>query len=140
LRGAPETLSNRNYLATSAERYGRGAAEKGKFELATAEHFPGRNWDMNPVTQQKYCAYWKTAPSSRLGGTQTIPVGRACDQRDAQEIWGPDSGGEISRGFVLPASCGDLELPPLRAHKEDIALLARPFCTCTEHGWTNGRD
>jgi len=33
-----------------------------------------------------------------------------------------------------------LELPPLRAHKEDIALLAETFLHMHEHGWDERRD
>ena len=106
-----------------------GAAQqrKGKFELASGGTiFLDEIGDMNPVTQAKVLRALRIGRSSGWAG-RNDGRGRARDQRDASGFAGGDGAGRFREDLYYRLRVVTLELPPLRAHKEDIRLLVEIF-------------
>src|SRR5207244_11836206 len=92
---------------------------------------------MNPLTQAKVLRVLGNRTIERLGGTQTIPV-------DVRVISGTDRNlqaeirdAKFREDLFYRLRVVTIDLPPLRAHKEDIALLAETFLRM--HGARLGR-
>ncbi len=102
----PETLIESELFGYERGAFtGAAQQKKGKFELATGGTlFLDEIGDMNPVTQAKVLRALENRTIERLGGNQAIPV----DVRYRLRV--------VS-----------IELPPLRAHKRDIPVLAESF-------------
>jgi DNA-binding NtrC family response regulator len=107
-----------------------GAAQmkKGKFELASGGTlFLDEIGDMNPVTQAKVLRALESRKIERLGGTQSIAVDvrvvSATHRNLAEEI----AGGRFRDDLYYRLRVVTVELPSLRARKEDIPLLAAAF-------------
>lgn len=107
-----------------------GAAQmkKGKFELASGGTlFLDEIGDMNPVTQAKVLRALESRKIERLGGTHSIDVDvrviSATHRNLAEEI----GAGRFREDLYYRLRVVTLELPSLRARKEDVPLLAGTF-------------
>jgi two-component system, NtrC family, response regulator HydG len=107
-----------------------GAAQqkKGKFELASGGTiFLDEIGDMNPVTQAKVLRALENRVIERLGGTQTIPVDVRVISATHRDLPAEIEAGRFREDLYYRLHVVSLEVPPLRARKEDIPLLAAAF-------------
>ncbi len=107
-----------------------GAAQqkKGKFEQAsTGTLFLDEIGDMNAVTQAKVLRALENRVIERLGGTQTIPVDVRVVSATHRNLPVEISAGRFREDLYYRLRVVTIEMPPLRAHKEDIAPLAESF-------------
>ncbi len=118
-----------------------GAAQqkKGKFELAsTGTIFLDEIGDMNPVTQAKVLRVLENRTIERLGGTQAIRVDVRVISATHRNLPAEIAAGRFREDLFYRLRVVTLELPPLRAHKEDVPLLAGEFLRL--HGARHGRQ
>lgn len=107
-----------------------GAAQqkKGKFELAGGGTlFLDEIGDMNPVTQAKVLRALENRVIERLGGTQSIPVDVRVISATHRDLPAEIAAGRFREDLYYRLHVVTLEVPPLRARKEDIPLLAAAF-------------
>jgi two-component system nitrogen regulation response regulator NtrX len=107
-----------------------GAAQqkKGKFEQAsTGTLFLDEIGDMNGVTQAKVLRALESRVVERLGGTQPIPVDVRVISATHRNLPGEIAAGRFREDLYYRLRVVSIEVPPLRAHKEDIAPLAEAF-------------
>lgn len=107
-----------------------GAAQqkKGKFELADGGTiFLDEIGDMNPVTQAKVLRVLENRMIERLGGTQAIPVDVRVISATHRDLPAEISAGRFREDLFYRLHVVSLEVPPLRARKEDIPLLTAAF-------------
>lgn len=107
-----------------------GAAQqkKGKFEQAsTGTLFLDEIGDMNAVTQAKVLRALENRVVERLGGTQTIPVDVRVISATHRNLPVEISAGRFREDLYYRLRVVTIEIPPLQAHKEDIAPLAESF-------------
>ena len=107
-----------------------GAAQqkKGKFELASGGTlFLDEIGDMNPITQAKVLRALENRKVERLGGAQAIEVDVRVVSATHRDLPAEIAAGKFREDLFYRLRVVTLELPPLRAHKEDIALLAETF-------------
>jgi two-component system, NtrC family, response regulator HydG len=107
-----------------------GAAQqkKGKFELANGGTiFLDEIGDMNPVTQAKVLRALENRVIERLGGTQTIPVDVRVISATHRDLPAEIAAGRFREDLYYRLHVVSLEVPALRARKEDIPLLAAAF-------------
>ncbi|MGH9707019.1 MAG: sigma-54-dependent transcriptional regulator, partial [Candidatus Acidiferrales bacterium] len=104
-----------------------GAAQqrKGKFELASGGTlFLDEIGDMNPVTQAKVLRALENRKIERLGGTHSIDVDVRIISATHRNLPAEIAAGKFREDLYYRLRVVTLELPALRAHKEDIPLLA----------------
>jgi DNA-binding NtrC family response regulator len=125
----PETL-----IESELFGYERGAftgaahQKKGKFELASGGTlFLDEIGDMNPVTQAKVLRALENRTIERLGGTQTIPVDVRVISATHRNLQTQIRTGKFREDLFYRLRVVTIDLPPLRAHKEDITVLAEAF-------------
>jgi two-component system nitrogen regulation response regulator NtrX len=125
----PETL-----IESELFGYERGAftgaahQKKGKFELASGGTiFLDEIGDMNPVTQAKVLRALENRAIERLGGTQAIPVDVRVISATHRNLPAEIRHGKFREDLFYRLRVITIELPPLRAHKQDIPLLAEAF-------------
>jgi DNA-binding NtrC family response regulator len=135
----PETL-----IESELFGYERGAftgamhQKKGKFELASGGTiFLDEIGDMNPVTQAKVLRVLENRTIERLGGTQSIPVDVRVISATHRNLAAEIRAGKFREDLFYRLRVVTVELPPLREHKEDIAVLAAAFLEM--HGARLGR-
>jgi DNA-binding NtrC family response regulator len=107
-----------------------GAAQqkKGKFELATGGTlFLDEIGDMNPVTQAKVLRALENRTIERLGGTQAIPVDVRVVSATHRDLPAEIRAGKFREDLFYRLRVVTIELPPLRAHKADLPVLADSF-------------
>jgi DNA-binding NtrC family response regulator len=107
-----------------------GAAQqkKGKFELANGGTlFLDEIGGMNGVTQAKVLRALETRTIERLGGAQTIPVDVRLISATHRNLPAEIAAGRFREDLYYRLRVVTLELPPPRAHKEDIPALAETF-------------
>jgi DNA-binding NtrC family response regulator len=107
-----------------------GAAQqrKGKFELASGGTlFLDEIGDMNPVTQAKVLRALENRTIERLGGSAPIAVDVRVISATHRDLPAEIAAGRFREDLYYRLRVVSLELPPLRAHKEDIAILATSF-------------
>jgi len=107
-----------------------GAAQqrKGKFELASGGTlFLDEIGDMNPVTQAKVLRALENRKIERLGGSQSIDVDVRVISATHRDLPAEIAAGRFREDLYYRLRVVTLELPPLRAHKEDLPLLADVF-------------
>jgi DNA-binding NtrC family response regulator len=117
-----------------------GAAQqkKGKFELATGGTiFLDEIGDMNPITQAKVLRALENRVIERLGGTQTISVDVRVVSATHRDLPKEVSAGRFREDLYYRLRVVTLEVPPLRARKEDIPMLADAFLKI--HGAREGK-
>ena len=107
-----------------------GAAQqrKGKFELASGGTlFLDEIGDMNPVTQAKVLRALENRTIERLGGSQSIDVDVRVISATHRDLAAEIGAGKFREDLYYRLRVVTLEIPPLRAHKEDLPLLADAF-------------
>lgn len=135
----PETL-----IESELFGYERGAftgatqQKKGKFELASGGTlFLDEIGDMNPVTQAKVLRALESRTIERLGGTQSIPVDVRVISATHRDLPAEIRAGKFREDLFYRLRVVAIDLPPLRAHKADISVLAEAFLQM--HGSRLGR-
>jgi DNA-binding NtrC family response regulator len=107
-----------------------GAAQqrKGKFEMASGGTlFLDEIGDMNPVTQAKVLRALENRTIERLGGSQSIEVDVRVISATHRDLPAEITAGRFREDLYYRLRVVTLELPPLRAHKDDLPLLADAF-------------
>ncbi len=107
-----------------------GAAQqrKGKFELASGGTlFLDEIGDMNPVTQAKVLRALESRKIERLSGSHSIDVDVRVISATNRDLAAEIAAGRFREDLYYRFRVVTLELPPLRAHKEDLALLVDSF-------------
>jgi DNA-binding NtrC family response regulator len=135
----PETLIESELFGYERGAFTGAAQQKrGKFELASGGTiFLDEIGDMNPVTQAKVLRVLENRTIERLGGTQSIPLDVRVISATHRNLHAEIRNGKFREDLFYRLRVVTLELPPLRAHKEDIALLAEAFLQM--HGARLGR-
>jgi two-component system nitrogen regulation response regulator NtrX len=107
-----------------------GAAQqrKGKFELASSGTlFLDEIGDMNPVTQAKVLRALESRKIERLGGSHSIDVDVRVVSATHRDLAAEIAAGRFREDLYYRLRVVTLEIPPLRAHKEDLPLLTEAF-------------
>ena len=107
-----------------------GAAQqrKGKFELASGGTiFLDEIGDMNPVTQAKVLRALENRKIERLGGSHSIDVDVRVISATHRDLRAEIAAGRFRQDLYYRLRVVTLDLPALREHKDDIALLADSF-------------
>ncbi|HEX4001079.1 MAG TPA: sigma-54 dependent transcriptional regulator [Candidatus Acidoferrales bacterium] len=107
-----------------------GAAQqrKGKFEMASGGTlFLDEIGDMNPVTQAKVLRALENRQIERLGGSQSIDVDVRVVSATHRDLPHEITLGRFREDLYYRLRVVTLDLPPLRAHKDDLPLLAEAF-------------
>ena len=135
----PETLIESELFGYERGAFtGAAQQKKGKFELASSGTlFLDEIGDMNPVTQAKVLRALENRTIERLGGTQPIPVDVRVISATHRNLPADIRAGKFREDLFYRLRVVTLELPPLREHKEDIAVLADEFLQM--HGSRLGR-
>jgi len=123
-----------NLIESELFGYERGAftgasqQKKGKFELANGGTlFLDEIGDMNPVTQAKVLRALENRTIERLGGLQAIPVDVRVISATLRDLPAEIAAGKFREDLFYRLRVITVDLPPLREHKEDIAVLAESF-------------
>ncbi|OLC98837.1 MAG: hypothetical protein AUH86_03875 [Acidobacteria bacterium 13_1_40CM_4_58_4] len=135
----PETLIESELFGYERGAFtGAAQQKKGKFELASGGTiFLDEIGDMNPVTQAKVLRVLENRTIERLGGTQAIPVDVRVISATHRNLAAEIRNGKFREDLFYRLRVVAIELPPLRAHKGDLALLAETFLQM--HGTRLGR-
>jgi DNA-binding NtrC family response regulator len=125
----PETLIESELFGYERGAF-TGAAQqrKGKFELATGGTlFLDEIGDMGPVTQAKVLRALENRTIERLGGNQSIPVDVRVISATHRDLPAEIRAGKFREDLFYRLRVVTVELPPLRAHKRDLPVLAESF-------------
>jgi DNA-binding NtrC family response regulator len=135
----PETLIESELFGYERGAFtGAAQQKKGKFELASGGTlFLDEIGDMNPVTQAKVLRALENRTIERLGGTQPIPVDVRVISATHRNLAAEIRAGKFREDLFYRLRVVTIELPPLRAHKQDIPVLAEAFLQM--HGTRLGR-
>jgi DNA-binding NtrC family response regulator len=135
----PETLIESELFGYERGAFtGAAQQKKGRFEQAHGGTlFLDEIGDMNPVTQSKVLRALENRTIERLGGTQSIPVDVRVISATHRNLALAIRDGKFREDLFYRLRVVTIELPPLRAHKEDIAILAEAFVRL--HGARLGR-
>ena len=125
----PETLIESELFGYERGAFtGAAQQKKGKFELASSGTlFLDEIGDMNPVTQAKVLRALENRTIERLGGTQPIPVDVRVISATHRNLPAEIRAGKFREDLFYRLRVVTIELPPLRAHKHDIPVLAESF-------------
>jgi DNA-binding NtrC family response regulator len=125
----PETLIESELFGFERGAFtGAAQQKKGKFELASGGTiFLDEIGDMNPVTQAKVLRALENRTIERLGGTQSISVDVRVISATHRNLLAEIRAGRFREDLFYRLRVVNVELPPLRAHKPDIAVLAESF-------------
>jgi two-component system nitrogen regulation response regulator NtrX len=123
-----------NLIESELFGYERGAftgasqQRKGKFEMASrGTLFLDEIGDMNPVTQAKVLRALESRKIERLGGSQSIEVDVRLISATHRDLAAEIAAGRFREDLYYRLRVVTIEIPPLRAHKEDLPLLADAF-------------
>jgi DNA-binding NtrC family response regulator len=135
----PETLIESELFGYERGAFtGAAQQKKGRFEQANGGTlFLDEIGDMNPVTQSKVLRALENRTIERLGGTQSIPVDVRVISATHRNLPLAIRDGKFREDLFYRLRVVTIELPALRAHKEDIAALAEAFLQL--HGARLGR-
>jgi DNA-binding NtrC family response regulator len=136
----PETLIESELFGYERGAFtGAAQQKKGRFEQAHGGTlFLDEIGDMNPVTQSKVLRALENRTIERLGGTQSIPVDVRVISATHRNLLLEIREGKFREDLFYRLRVLTIDLPPLRAHKEDIALLVEAFLHL--HGLRLGRS
>jgi len=125
----PETLIESELFGYERGAFtGAAQQKKGKFELASGGTlFLDEIGDMNPVTQAKVLRALENRTIERLGGTQPIAVDVRVISATHRNLGAEIRAGKFREDLFYRLRVVTIELPPLRAHKADIPILAEAF-------------
>jgi DNA-binding NtrC family response regulator len=135
----PETLIESELFGYERGAFtGAAQQKKGRFEQATGGTlFLDEIGDMNPVTQSKVLRALENRVIERLGGSQSIPVDVRVISATHRNLPLAIRDGRFRDDLFYRLRVVTIELPPLRAHKEDIPILGQAFLQL--HGARLGR-
>ncbi len=135
----PETLIESELFGYERGAFtGAAQQKKGRFEQAHGGTlFLDEIGDMNPITQSKVLRALENRTVERLGGTQSIAVDVRVISATHRNLPLAIRDGQFREDLFYRLRVVTIELPPLRAHKEDIAILAESFVRL--HGARLGR-
>src|SRR6202030_2181740 len=135
----PETLIESELFGFERGAFtGAAQQKKGKLEQASSGTlFLDEIGDMNPVTQAKVLRALESRTIERLGGTQSIPVDVRVISATHRNLAAEIRAGKFREDLFYRLRVVTVELPPLRAHKEDIPVLSEAFLQM--HGVRLGR-
>src|SRR5437667_9404904 len=135
----PETLIESELFGYERGAFtGAAQQKKGRFEQAHGGTlFLDEIGDMNPVTQSKVLRALENRTIERLGGSQTIPVDVRMISATHRNLPAEIHSGKFREDLFYRLRVVTIELPPLRAHKGDIGVLAEAFLQM--HGSRLGR-
>jgi DNA-binding NtrC family response regulator len=135
----PETLIESELFGYERGAFtGAAQQKKGKFELASGGTlFLDEIGDMNPVTQAKVLRALENRTIERLGGTQSILVDVRVISATHRNLPAEIRAGKFREDLFYRLRVVAIDLPPLRAHKEDVSVLAEAFLQM--HGSRLGR-
>jgi DNA-binding NtrC family response regulator len=135
----PETLIESELFGYERGAFtGAAQQKKGKFEQASGGTlFLDEIGDMNPVTQAKVLRALENRTIERLGGTQSIPVDVRVISATHRNLPTEIRAGKFREDLFYRLRVVAVDLPPLRAHKEDVSVLADAFLQL--HGSRLGR-
>jgi len=136
----PETLIESELFGYERGAFtGAAQQKKGRFEQAqSGTLFLDEIGDMNPVTQSKVLRALENRTIERLGGTQSIPVDVRVISATHRNLPLAIRDGKFREDLFYRLRVVTIELPPLRAHKEDIPVLVEAFLQL--HGARLGRS
>jgi DNA-binding NtrC family response regulator len=125
----PETLIESELFGYERGAFtGAAQQKKGKFELASGGTlFLDEIGDMNPVTQAKVLRALENRSIERLGGRQSIPVDVRVISATHRDLPEEIRSGKFREDLFYRLRVVSVDLPPLRAHKQDIPVLAESF-------------
>jgi two-component system, NtrC family, nitrogen regulation response regulator NtrX len=125
----PETLIESELFGYERGAFtGAAQQKKGKFELASGGTiFLDEIGDMNPVTQAKVLRVLENRTIERLGGTQSIAVDVRVISATHRNLPAEIRNGKFREDLFYRLRVISIELPALRAHRQDLALLAEAF-------------
>jgi DNA-binding NtrC family response regulator len=107
---------------------GAASQKKGKFELASGGTiFLDEIGDMNPVTQAKVLRVLENRTIERLGGAQAIPVDVRVISATHRNLPAEIAARRFREDLFFRLRVLTIEVPPLRARREDVAPLAASF-------------
>jgi len=135
----PETLIESELFGYERGAFtGAAQQKKGRFEQAHGGTlFLDEIGDMNPVTQSKVLRALENRTVERLGGTQSIPVDVRVISATHRNLPLAIRDGKFREDLFYRLRVVTIELPTLRSHKEDIAILSEAFVQL--HGSRLGR-
>jgi len=135
----PETLIESELFGYERGAFtGAAQQKKGRFEQANGGTlFLDEIGDMNPVTQSKVLRALENRTIERLGGTQSLSVDVRIISATHRNLAMAIREGKFREDLFYRLRVVAIELPPLRARKEDIAALAEAFLQL--HGSRLGR-
>jgi DNA-binding NtrC family response regulator len=125
----PETLIESELFGYEKGAF-TGAAQqrKGKFELASGGTiFLDEIGDMNPVTQAKVLRALENRTIERLGGSHPVEVDVRVISATHRHLAGEIAAGRFREDLFYRLRVVTIEMPALREHKEDLALLVGAF-------------
>ena len=136
----PETLIESELFGYERGAFtGAAQQKKGRFEQAHGGTlFLDEIGDMNPVTQSKVLRALENRTIERLGGTQSIPVDVRVISATHRNLPLAIRDGKFREDLFYRLRVVTIELPPLRAHKDDIPVLVDSFLQL--HGARLGRS
>ena len=136
----PETLIESELFGYERGAFtGAAQQKKGRFEQAnTGTLFLDEIGDMNPVTQSKVLRALENRTIERLGGTQSIPVDVRVISATHRHLPLAIRDGKFREDLFYRLRVVTIDLPPLRAHKDDIPILVQAFLQL--HGARLGRN
>jgi len=125
----PETLIESELFGYERGAFtGAAQQKKGKFEVASGGTlFLDEIGDMNPVTQAKVLRALENRTIERLGGTQPISVDVRVISATHRNLATEIRAGKFREDLFYRLRVVTVELPPLRAHRGDIPVLAEAF-------------
>src|SRR5579862_5705061 len=125
----PETLIESELFGYERGAFtGAAQQKKGKFEQAHGGTlFLDEIGDMNPVTQAKVLRALENRRIERLGGLQSIDVDVRVISATHRDLATEITLGRFREDLYYRLRVVTLDLPPLRAHKDDLPLLAESF-------------
>jgi DNA-binding NtrC family response regulator len=125
----PETLIESELFGYERGAFtGAAQQKKGKFELASrGTLFLDEIGDMNPATQAKVLRALEDRTIERLGGTQSIPVDVRVISATHRNLPAEIRAGKFREDLFYRLRVVSVDLPPLRAHKQDLPVLADSF-------------
>src|SRR5262245_54780307 len=113
------------------------ARRRGRFELAAGGTlFLDEIGDMSLKTQAKVLRALEEQAFERVGGTDTVKVDVRVIAASNQDVPGLIAGGRFRDDLFYRLNVIPIEVPPLRARKDDIPLLVDHFVSvfCAENG------
>src|ERR1700737_2586663 len=125
----PETLIESELFGYERGAFtGAAQQKKGKFELASGGTlFLDEIGDMNPMTQAKVLRALENRTIERLGGSQAIPVDVRLISATHRNLPAEIRAGKFREDLFYRLRVVSIELPPLRVHKRDLAIMAESF-------------